>query len=230
MSSLKHIEGRIIVAVDHESKNSHRFSDGTVIRLERDWNNLNRRETQPTNAIVISGANIPKGSEILIHHNAPSDTNRINNYSKLSGKETGSDIKHYSITEEQCFLWKDANNTWQPIPPYETALRVFVPYNGILEGIEPKALKNVLYVTSGEWEGKVVTTLDACDYVIVFQDVNGQEGNLIRFRPNGDEKNNREPEAIALMNEITDKVKKGKYLVGITTKDAKPIKELVPTH
>lgn len=230
MNTLKHIEGRIIVAVDHQSKNSHKFADGTVIRLERDYNNLNRRETQPTNATVISGANIPKGSEILIHHNAPSDTNRIHNYSKLSGKETGSDIKHYSIPEEQCFLWRDANNTWQPIPPYETALRVFVPYIGVLEGIEPKPLKNVLYVTSGELKGKVVTTLDACDYVVVFQDVNGQEGNVIRFRPNGDAKANREPEAIALMNEITDKVKSGKYLIGITTKDAKPIKKLVPDY
>ena len=68
MNKLKHVEGRIIVSVDHESKNSHKFADGTVIRLERDYNNLNRRQTQPTNAIVISGKDISKGSEILIHH------------------------------------------------------------------------------------------------------------------------------------------------------------------
>lgn len=224
-NQLKHVEGRVIVSVDLEGKNSHTFSDGTKIRLERDYNNLNRRETQPTNAIVISGANIPKGSEILIHHNAHSDTNQIHNYVPLSGKETASDIKYYSIPEEQCFLWKDANNTWQPIPPYETALRVFVPYTGVLEGIEPKPLKNVLYVTSGDLKGKVVATLEACDYQIVFQDSNGQEGNIIRFRPNGDEKNNREPEAVAIMNELTDKVNDGEYLVGLTTKDAISINE-----
>jgi hypothetical protein len=230
MSTLKHIEGRIVVSVDHESKNSHKFSDGTVIRLERDYNNLNRRETQPTNAVVISGANIPKGSEILIHHNAPSDTNRIHNYSKLSGKETGSDIKHYSIPEEQCFLWRDENNVWQPIFPYQTALRVFRPYKGVLEGISPTCLKNTLYVTSGGLKGKVVSTIEAVDYVIVFQGINGTEEQIIRFRPNGDEKTNREEEAVAILNDITNKVNNGEYLVGITTKDAKPIKELVPDY
>ena len=230
MSNLKHVEGRLIVSVDLEGKNWHTFESGQKIRLERQYNNLNLRETAPVNAIVISGANIPKGSEILIHHNAPSDTNRIHNYSKLSGKETGSDIKHYSIPEEQCFLWKDVNNTWQPIQPYQTALRVFKPYTGILQGIDPIVLKNTLYCTSGEFKGKVVYTLEACDYQIVFQDINGQEGNVIRFRPNGDEKSNREPEAVAIRNDITNKVNNGEYLVGITTKDAKPIKELVPDY
>lgn len=227
MENLKHVEGKIIVKVDHESKNSHRFADGTVIRLERDYNNLNRRETQPTNGIVISGENIPSGSDILVHHNATSETNRIHNYIPLSGKETSSDIKYYSIPEEQCFLWRDENNIWQPIAPYETALRVFKPYKGILHNIEPSVLKNTLYVTSGNLKGKVVATIEAVDYVVVFQGINGTEEQIIRFRPNGDAKTKREPEAIAVMNELTEKIKKGEYYVGIEVKDAKPINENV---
>lgn len=230
MNTLKHVEGRIICSVDLQAKNFHTFSDGTKIRLERQYENMNRRQTEPVNAIVVSGANIPAGSEILVHHNAPSETNRIHNYTQLSGKETSSDIKYYSIPEEQCFLWRDENDTWQPIAPYETALRVFKPYNGILQGIEPTVLKNTLYVTSGNLKGKVVATVEASDYQVVFQDINGREGNVIRFRPNGDERHNREPEAVAIMDSLTDKVNEGEYYVGIEIKDAKPLKELVPVH
>ena len=64
---MRAVEGRVIISVDHEKKNSHTFEDGTTIRLERDWNNLNRRETQPVNAIVIDGEGIKDGAEILIH-------------------------------------------------------------------------------------------------------------------------------------------------------------------
>ena len=49
------VEGKVVVSVDHEKKNSYTFENGVTIRMERDWNNLNRRETQPVNAIVIDG-------------------------------------------------------------------------------------------------------------------------------------------------------------------------------
>ncbi|HEY6437884.1 MAG TPA: hypothetical protein VIY47_14935 [Ignavibacteriaceae bacterium] len=220
---LKHVEGKVIVSMDIQKKNYHTFSDGTIIRRERQYNELNRRISEPVNAIVISGENIPAGVEILIHPNAASETNQIHNYTKLSGAELDSDIKYYSIPEEQCFIWKDSNNEWQPLPPYETALRVFKPHTGLLQNIEPTQLKDTLYVTSGDLKGNVVATLQACDYQIVFQDVNGREGDLIRFRPYGDDKHDREPEAIALLHSETKKVNEGKLLVGLTPSDAKKI-------
>lgn len=224
MSSLKHVHGKVVVAVDLEYKNWHTFSDGTKIRRERQFNELNRRITEPVNAIVISAENIPSGVEILIHPNATHDTNRIFNHSQLSGKDEGSDIKYYSIPEDQCFIWRDGSE-WKALPPYETALRVFEPYTGILHGIEPKLIKDCLYVTSGNFKGRVVKTLKACDYEVIFQDINGQESKKIRFRPNGCEKTKREPEAIALLNDITDRVLDGGLLIGIEIRDAKPIKE-----
>lgn len=227
MSELKHIEGRVIISVDLEAKNWHTFSNGTKIRRERQFNELNRRITEPVNAIVISGDNIPAGSEILIHPNCTHDVNRIFNYKKLSGNEEASDVKYYSVREQDCFLWLGEEGEWKPLRPYETALRVFKPYKGILDGIDPTVVKDVLYVTSGDLKGQVVKTLKACDYQIVFQDTNGQEGNVIRFRPNGDEAHDREPEAIAILHDYTKKVKSGEYLVGIEVRDAKQINELV---
>jgi len=85
-----------------------------------------------------------------------------------------------------------------------------------------------LFVTSGELKGKVVKTLKSCDYQITFRNEMGVDEEMIRFRPNGDEE--REPEAIAIMNDLTNQVKNGKLLVGISIKDAKPLNELVPIH
>jgi len=224
--ALKHTEGRVVVSVDLEAKNWHTFENGLKIRRERQFNELNRRITEPVNAICISGEGIADNAEILVHHNAACETNLINNYKKLSGEDAASTVKYYSIPQEQCFFWKDENDVWQPLPPYETALRIFEPYNGVFEGIEPTLIKDTLYVTSGELKGLVVKTVKAADYQIVFQNTNGKEGNLIRFRPNGDPKTQREEEAIAILHKETELVKRGKLLVGIEVKDAKKVNEL----
>jgi hypothetical protein len=219
---LKHVEGKVIVKVDLQGKNWWTFKDGTKIRLERQFENLNRRETEPVNAYVVSAKNIPSGTEILIHPNAPSDTNLITNYKPLSGENADNNIKYYSIPEDQCFAWLQGQ-TWKPIPPYETALRVFKPYTGNIEGIPPTELKNNLYVTSGKLSGKVVLTVKAAAYEIVFQNIDGREGRLIRFRPFGDSKTKKEEEAIAILEQATEKVENGEWLVGLSVSDCKPI-------
>lgn len=225
--TLKAVSGRIIVTIDLEAKNKHRFADGTIIRLERQYDNFNKRQTQPVNATVIDAENIPTGAQILIGHNSTHEVNQIFDYKQLSGEEISSSIKYYSLPESECFLWRTGTDEWQPIPPFETALRVFKPYTGIMIGVGHEKIKDVLYVTSGKLKGEVVKTIKASDYEIVFQDSNGQENRLIRFRPYGDEKSNREPEAIAILHDATEKVKKWKYIVGLTPSDAKPLNELI---
>ena len=217
VDNLKHVYGRVVVKIDEQYKNSWKFSDGTQIRYERGFNNFNRRQTSPTNAIVISGENIPAGVEILVHPNAVHDSNRIFNY-----KDSNDDIKYYSIHTDMCFAWYDGKS-YKPLPPYEFALRVFKPYEGKLSGIEPEQMKDTLFVTSGDLKGKVVSTLKASDYEIVFQNRDGKEGNLIRFRPFGDKEKQREEEAVAILEHVTEKVLKGEYLVGISLSDAKQI-------
>ena len=225
MNKLTHTEGRIVVKVDLEGKNSHTFEDGTKIRLERRFDNFNMRYTQPVNATVISGEKIPEGAEIILHHNATHDTNVIHNYKPLDGAEIASNIRYFSIPETEAFAWRHGDE-WVPLPGYDFALRVFEPYHGIIEGVEPSEIKNVLWVTTGEYKGNVCITLKACDYQLIFQDVNGREGNLIRFRSVEDQKTQRECEVVAIHHDFTNKVLNGKLHVGLTKVDAKSINEI----
>ena len=221
MIQLQAVEGKVIISVDLESKNSHTFSDGTKIRLERQYNNLNRRETHPVNATVISGEGMKSGSQILIHPNMTHETYRIYDYAPLSGIIEGSDIKYYSIPEEQCYAWLDGN-TWKPLKNFDFALRVYIPYAGLVDGIEPTLVKDVLYVTTGEFNGKVVHTLKSCDYEIIFQGPNGQEDRLIRFRHFPGQEHERE-EVIAVDGYLTKKVNNKELIIGLSPLKAKTI-------
>lgn len=222
--SLHHVEGKIIVRVNHEVKNSHRMEDGTVLRLERGWNNLNKRETQPVNANVVSGEGLKEGVEILISHNAVHETFRITNHGQLSGQKIADRIEYYSIPVEDAFLWFDGT-VWKPLNGFATGLRIFRPYNGPLVGIEPRQIKDALLVTSGSLSGKICHTLRACDYCIVFQGVNGREEQIIRFRHSDDEDIERE-ELICISHSLTKELNAGKLFVGLTPTDCKPLKEL----
>lgn len=222
---IKNAPNRVIVSVDMEKKNQHTFADGTTIRLERQYNNLNRRETEPVNAIVISSDSIPAGSEIIIHHNATHPTYQIFNYGVLSGEQTASPLKYFSVLEEHCFLYREqGSDQWLPCNNFVTGLRVFKPYEGSLVGIEPASVKNKLYVTSGYLKGKVVSTLIAADYEMVFQGLDGREQRIIRCRHYKDEINARE-EIVGIDNYSTNLLNLGKLLVGLTPTDAKTIKD-----
>ena len=69
-----------------------------------------------------------------------------------------------------------------------------------------------------------MSTVKASDFEIIFQDRDGKENRIIRFRPFGDKENDREEEAIAIFDDITSLVKNGKYFVGLNDKDCEPIK------
>lgn len=222
--SLKHVEGKIVVRANLQSKNQHTFANGTTIRMERGWNNLNYRDKSCVNAWIVSAKGIPEGAEILVHHNALTETYLITNHGQLSGEEIGSSIRYYSLPEEQAFFWRIIGGDWQPVGGYTPALRVFVPYIGIMHGIEPTKLKDTLYITAGPLKGNVVHTLKACDYAIIFQDSNNQESQLIRCRHY--EYDHEREEITAINHELTKKIKDGKLLVGIEKSDAKMLKEL----
>lgn len=232
MQQLKHVENRIVVSVDMEGKNSHQFADGTTIRLERKYDNFDLKYVNPTNATVVSAENIPEGAEILLHHNSTHDTNRVFNYTSLSGSVIASNIRHFAIPETEAFAWYDKKSkSWQPLPGFDFALRVFRPYKGILDGIEPTLIKDCLYVTTGEYKGLVCRTLRACDYTIIFQDINGREGNIIRFRSKdviGDDKKVvREMEIVAIDHALTNDMLNGALIAGVTISDAKPVIQLI---
>ena len=207
--NLKHTYGRVIVKADLEAKNYHTFSNGLTIRRERNFNEFNRRITQPVNAICISGEDIEPGSEILISHNALHDTNKIFSY-----KSKSPDIQYYSLPEYDCFAWRDKEGNMRPMKNFEFGLRVFKPYSGPLEGIAPTLIKDTLYITTGLLAGKVAHTLKASDYEIIFQGLDGKEDRLIRISHSEDENFDRE-EIIAIADDLTEQVACGTLLVGL---------------
>jgi hypothetical protein len=218
---LKAPENRVIIKVDLESKNSHTFKDGTKIKLERQYDNFNMRYVKPVNAEVVSAKHIPSGSDILIHHNSTHDTYKIFNYQRPTA-EASSDMQYYSIPIEECFMWRDKKgSTWNALNNFITGLRIFEPYTGFLQGIDPTLVKNKIYVTSGELEGNVVGTVISSDYEIIYQDDDGTEGKIIRLRyyPEGNDRN----EVISIEHELTNKVKNGELLVGYNISDAKKL-------
>jgi hypothetical protein len=85
-------------------------------------------------------------------------------------------------------------------------------------------------MTTGEYKGLVVRTIKAVDYEIVFREPNtGQESRLIRCRPNGvqhkEERLRREEEVVAIDHGLTQKLKDGQIIIGLSKKDAKPLNE-----
>ena len=212
---------RVIIKVDLESKNSHTFKDGTKIKLERQYDNFNMRYVKPVNAEVVNAKNIPAGAEILIHHNATHDTYKIFNYQRPTA-EASSDIQYFSIPIEECFMWREEkSSTWNALNNFITGLRIFEPYNGFLQGIDPSLIKNKIYVTSGGLAGNVVGTVISSDYEIIYQNDDGTEGKIIRLRyyPEGNDRN----EVISVEHEYTERVKNGELLVGYSISDAKKL-------
>jgi len=221
---LKAPSNRVIIKVDLESKNSHTFKDGTKIKLERVYDNFNMRYVKPVNAEVVDAKDIPSGSEILIHHNATHDTYKIFNYQRPT-TEASSDIQYFSIPIEECFMWREEKgSSWNALNNFVTALRIFKPYKGILDGIEPEIMNNKLYITSGELNGKAVNTVISSDYEIIYQNDDGTEGRIIRLRyyPDGNDRN----EIIAINDNMTELIKNGDLWVGYSKSDAKQLKEL----
>ena len=221
---LKAPSNRVIIKVDLESKNSHTFKDGTKIKLERVYDNFNMRYVKPVNAEVVDAKDIPTGAEILIHHNATHDTYKIFNYQRPT-TEASSDIQYFSIPIEECFMWREGKGSiWNALNNFVTALRIFKPYKGMLEGIEPEVMNNKLYITSGELKGRAVNTVISSDYEIIYQNEDGTEGRIIRLRyfPDGNDRN----EITAINDNLTELVENGDLWVGYSKSDAKQLKEV----
>ena len=205
-------EGKIIIEVDLEYKNSHTFDSGQKIRLERGYDNFNGRYTNPVNGVVINGEGLEKGTEIIVHHNSTHDTNKVFNYQHkpLCGI--------YSVPIDECYVYFD--KTWKPFDGFSLGYRLFQPYKGKIKGIQPTLIKNKIYVTQGEYAGSVVNTLKFADYELIFQDKNGKENRIIRIRNSGERS-----EVVAIDHDATNKLTKCELLIGINPNDAKLIYE-----
>lgn len=221
---MKHIPGRVIVKANAEGKNWHTFTHGLKIRIERDYNNLDRKHTAQVLGEVVSAENIPAGAMILFHHNAIHPVNQIFNHSQLSGDEVAAGVNYYSFREDECYAWKEyGKGEWQPTEGFGLGWYVFRPYVGPLLGIPPKKLKNILYIASGgKYAGKVCATQNYVGMPIIFLNEKGQDEIIIRFRTFNDY--NEREEIAAVDEELTEKVLNGELLIGVNESDCKPLK------
>lgn len=222
---MKHVPGRVIVKADIEGKNWHTFSHGLKIRIERDFNNLDRKHTQQVLGEVVSAEGVPTGAMILFHHNAIHPVNMILNNSQLSGDDIAAGIRYFSFSESECYLWKEyGEKQWKPMKGFGVALYTYKPYKGNIEGILPEKLDNILYIASGgNFAGKVCNCLKYTGMPIVYVNERGIEETIIRFRTY-EEYDTRE-EIVAVNDEITEMVYNGEILVGTSQKDCKTLKE-----
>lgn len=231
-NELKCVSGRVVIKVDREGKNFHTFGDGTKIRLERDYDNLDKRYTWPVQGAVIDSDKIKSGSIVLFEHNGTHPQNEIYNYLPLSGKEIASDFRYFSLREEDCYLWTDPEvENYKPLPGWITCLRIFKPYDGTMQNIAPKKVANFVYVTSGEYSGQVVMTKKASDYEVIYQGSDGREKRVIRIKhfENGEEADKPYSrwldEVVAVHHEYTGQVNNGVLLIGHDSGNAKTITE-----
>lgn len=220
--NLKHVQDRIIIKIDLDGKDIHTFDSGVQIYRGRRFNELNRRITEPVNAFVVDAEYISKDSEILIHPNSICDANKIFDYGDAAIEENNA-VRYYSIEEISAFLFREGDR-WKPLKNFAIGLRVYKQYKGLIQGIAPEQIKDVLYIQSGEYTNKVVQTLRSCDYELIFQGVNGREDRIIRCRHYEGYDHDRE-EIIVERNDLTEQVNQKKLLIGIDPNNAKFISE-----
>lgn len=215
---------RVLVEADMQAKNSYRLTDEVTIQMERNIENYNGRETNAVQGYVTDQEGFPKRAEVLVDHNSLHPTNLIGDV------EMKSNYKLFSVPlpEVYCYRELKTNKTdcaifygeWMPCENFLIIERVFRPYAGILEGIEPTELKNILFCLQGEYKHKVLHTAKWTDYEIIFQNEFGREDSIIRMRNNDDE-------VEAVSDDLTNLLLSGKLLIGKTASTATTFEEYI---
>lgn len=220
---MKAIGRNVLIKIQVSNKEKYNLAEGVDINIVRGFE-FNRRIDYPSYGVIIDAKNIPAGAECLVHHNS-TESNYIvphgNDY--LTPEEIADGFKVFSIDVDMCFIYRVDEGEWQPCEEYLITSRLFKKYEGKMVGIEPEVVKNRMLVLNGvdkfdgeetDLSGLVVCTLVNCDYEIIYHNKKHKEERIIRTR-------HREIEAIDYG--LTEAVKKGKYLVGLSPTDCKAL-------
>jgi hypothetical protein len=211
---------RVLIAVDLKYKDRVLLGEsGVVLERPRDYDNLNHRETKISQGWVVNSDYLPIGSEVLVSHNSFHDTNR------LFGLDIEIELLNigvYAVPKMETYCYKYGSKKWNACEGFLLGMKLFEPYNGIIEGIEPKEIKRTLFVTSDcKLKHKVVDTVNAAVLPIVFNDEDFNEIIINRIRHFPNESDNVREEVLCINQEKTKKVLKGELLIGNNKSDCK---------
>jgi len=218
---MKAIRGQIIMKMDVTQKMKYRLTDDVTIQIEKGYN-FNLREDRSSMGYVIDGDSLPVGAKLLCHHLSIEESYRIWDESILTEEEKKEGFKVFSIPIDMAFCYM-VENEWVPCKNFLITKRIFKPYNGVLVGIEPKVVKNRLFILKGvdEWDGevtdlsnKVCIVTENSDYQIIWHDTDNREYSLIRTRHR---------ELMGVDEGMTNQVKSGTLLVGYTVSDCEKL-------
>lgn len=211
---MKAINGKILVKIDILQKEKYALTKDTTIYIARGFN-FNLREDRATMGYVVDGNGMKEGVPVLVHYLSTEPSYAVDNEDILTENEKRDGFKIRNVPQDMVFCWFDGKN-WQPCKDFLITKRIFKEYKGRLVGIDHQIVKRRLYVVSGvdEWDGevtdlsgKVCVVTENSDVELIFHDENHKEGRVIRTM-------HREIEAID--NKLTNEVKNGKYLIGLS--------------
>ena len=225
-SSLKALTGFVLIKMDTQNKAKYSLGNGNTLLIQRGYE-FNRRLDYPSMAIIIDGEGLPKGEQVLVHHNASEPHYHVlEDTDMLTEEERREGYKIFSVPKDMCFCYS-YKGVWMPCEHFLITLRIFKPYEGRLAGITPQQVKNRMYVINGYSEGnkderidlsgKVVCSFDNCDYEIIWMNTNNKEERLIRTR---------DREVSGIDNDMLKDLKKGIYTIGLSPPTAKKLKDL----
>ena len=85
---LKAAQGRILLKVDPDFKNNYSLTKDVTIRLERNVENLNHRETMPVQGICMEDRpNVSREAMVIVNHNSFHPSNQVFDYDGLTNIE-----------------------------------------------------------------------------------------------------------------------------------------------
>lgn len=215
--NLKATARNVLCYIETDNKEKYKFKSGVELYVVRGFN-YNLREDNPSIAEVIDGEGFEQGDLILVHHNASHPTYHIEGIEAQGGQI----IKNlYSVPQDMIFCRKGAENKdWIPNKDFLITLRVYKPYAGLIQGVQPDLVVNRLYVVKGDvdgynMEGKVACVSPYSDYEIIYREDN-IEKSVIRTRSR---------EILGVDLSATEKVLSGEYLVGNNLSDTKKLNQ-----
>ena len=215
------IKTNILLKMNTRQKEKFALTPEIEIEIQRGYE-FNLRLDRSSMGYIINGRGLTKGHQALCHHLTIESGNEVAAETILTETEKKIGFKVFSVDRDMVFATSPDGIEWFPCIDFLITFRIFKPYKGKLKGIEPTVVPNRMFVIKGfseEFDGErinlsgtVAITLVNCDYEIIFHNEKNREQSVIRTRSR---------EVLGTDEQLLEDLKKGKYFIGLTSKDNK---------